>query len=342
MGGAFLARADDATAASWNPAGLSYLRKPEITGVLSSSGLSSDQTFVDGSRGVDHRSGAAPEFFAGTYPFEIGSLSASAQLSYERVVSFRNHRTFTNLSGASFDVESAGGFDVVALGTGVRLFRRLRVGLAVNRWIDGYAQNVDKTSPRSQSFQRTDFGISAWNTNLGVIFSPWESLNIGLVGKSPFSAGVDLKQYRADAATLNFSHGQATLDFPAAVGAGLSYRPRSAVTLSVDYTRTYWSDGRIHNFFILPPPISSDHSKPTPAPPERFPSLPYPTLNDSDQKDTQQLRGGSSTSFSANGSRYLSASGCSTTVSISARLPEALRDIGAGRPERASSWVRFL
>ena len=26
MGGAFLARADDATAASWNPAGLSYLR----------------------------------------------------------------------------------------------------------------------------------------------------------------------------------------------------------------------------------------------------------------------------------------------------------------------------
>ena len=28
MGGAFLARADDATAASWNPAGLSYLRVP--------------------------------------------------------------------------------------------------------------------------------------------------------------------------------------------------------------------------------------------------------------------------------------------------------------------------
>src|SRR5258708_39402087 len=31
MGGAFLARADDATAASWNPAGLSYLRVPEGT-----------------------------------------------------------------------------------------------------------------------------------------------------------------------------------------------------------------------------------------------------------------------------------------------------------------------
>src|SRR4249920_227564 len=31
MGGAFLARADDATAATWNPAGLSYLRRPEVS-----------------------------------------------------------------------------------------------------------------------------------------------------------------------------------------------------------------------------------------------------------------------------------------------------------------------
>jgi hypothetical protein len=34
MGGAFLARADDATAASWNPAGLSYLRAPELSLVV--------------------------------------------------------------------------------------------------------------------------------------------------------------------------------------------------------------------------------------------------------------------------------------------------------------------
>ena len=31
MGGAFLARADDATASSWNPAGLSYLLRPELS-----------------------------------------------------------------------------------------------------------------------------------------------------------------------------------------------------------------------------------------------------------------------------------------------------------------------
>ncbi|PYQ44967.1 MAG: hypothetical protein DMF77_05820, partial [Acidobacteria bacterium] len=44
MGGAFLARADDATAASWNPAGLSYLRLPEISFVYSGGNIHSRAT----------------------------------------------------------------------------------------------------------------------------------------------------------------------------------------------------------------------------------------------------------------------------------------------------------
>ena len=48
MGGAFLARADDATAASWNPAGLSYLRVPELSLV----GVSNS---FDVTRGLEQR-----------------------------------------------------------------------------------------------------------------------------------------------------------------------------------------------------------------------------------------------------------------------------------------------
>src|SRR6266536_3122428 len=44
MGGAFLARADDATAASWNPAGLSYLRLPEVSFVYSGARVDSLDT----------------------------------------------------------------------------------------------------------------------------------------------------------------------------------------------------------------------------------------------------------------------------------------------------------
>ena len=66
----------------------------------------------------------------------------------------------------------------------------------------------------------------------------------------------------------------------------------SALTISGDYTRTFWSQARIENFFVLPPPTTPDDRKPIAGPAEVFGTLPYPTLNDFDQQDTQQLRAG--------------------------------------------------
>ncbi|HWX24954.1 MAG TPA: hypothetical protein VN083_07935, partial [Vicinamibacteria bacterium] len=248
MGGAFLARADDATAASWNPAGLSYLREPEISGVFTGAGLTSHQVFpcvqpCQGTPEVDQRRGSTPDFFAAAYPFEWGSLSGAGQLSFQRVVSFSNHRTFTNIAGATFNVRSSGGFDVLALGTGVQAGHRLRLGATLNHWFNGYSQNVDKQSPvRAESIQTTDFNLSGWNANGGLIFNPWESLNVGVVVKTPFWGSVDLRQARTDGPvtqpTTNSSPkagdmlGPVSLHFPGAVGLGLSWRPRSALTLS--------------------------------------------------------------------------------------------------------------
>src|SRR6187401_270623 len=70
MGGAFLARADDATAASWNPAGLSYLRLPEVSFVYSGGRLDSLEV-TSASRKEDKRHGQTPDFFAAAYPFEL-------------------------------------------------------------------------------------------------------------------------------------------------------------------------------------------------------------------------------------------------------------------------------
>jgi long-subunit fatty acid transport protein len=293
MGGAFLARPDDATAASWNPAGLSYLRRPEVSGVFTASGLTSNQTFPNGTTGVDHRSGSTPDFFSAAYPIQWGSLSGAGQVSFQRVISFSNHRSFVNGSGAYFSTDSSGGFDVLAIGAGAHVFQRLRVGITVNRWFNGYDLEVDKQVPRVESFQKTTFGISAWNVNAGIIYSPWESLNVGVVGKTAFTGDVNLTQSRTDAGIMTWSQYQAaaqSLDFPGAVGVGLSWRPRSALTISSDYTRTFWSKAKIRNFFILPAPAISEKGGVTPGTPQVFPSLPYPTLSDFDQQDTQQVR----------------------------------------------------
>ena len=251
MGGAFLARADDATAASWNPAGLSYLRLPEVSFVYSGSRLDSLEMNA-ASRKDDRRHGRTPDFFAAAYPFDLGRVSGSAQVSFQRLISFEGERTINEtfldatgqvVSALPSVVASAGGYDVVTLGTGVAVSTNLRVGATINRWFNGYHQTLDRDTLRGgipgHTTQEFDYDFSAWNLNLGVVWSPHADFNLGLVYKSAFTADVQLNKSRTDL-TVPSSSNQAsstdpgmspiTLDFPAAVGVGGSWRPRSRLT----------------------------------------------------------------------------------------------------------------
>jgi hypothetical protein len=299
MGGAFLARADDATAASWNPAGLSYLRKPEVAlvGVRSSFGRGvKDQDITD--RFV----GYTADFAALAHPLSLGPFTGAVQLSYQRVFSFTGRRRIASEADPpNFTTEGRGGFDVLALGTGLKVSRTLRLGATLNRWLNGYHQDrireavISPRGSRGESRQQIDYSLRGWNVNVGVMWSPWETLNVGLVGKTPFTGGLTLERLRTDFATnlpdvgtANKSQSDAVrLDFPGAVGAGLSWRPRATLTLSADYTQTFWSHGRINNFFTLRGVGDVEGGGPGPVP---YLRLPYPTLDDADQTDTQQIR----------------------------------------------------
>jgi long-chain fatty acid transport protein len=297
MGGAFLARADDATAASWNPAGLSYLRRPEVSLVGARNAF--DRGFADDFP-EDRFEGYTPDFMAATYPIEFGFVSGAVQVSYQRVFSFRGDRVIAGRP--LFYSKTEGGFDVLSAGTGLRVFRGLRLGAAVNRWFHGYSQDKLRTGggvptrERQTTKQEIDYRLRGWNVNLGLIWSPLESLNVGLVGKTRFTGDLRGRRQRTDyfselnpeqADTTNKGDGDVRLDFPGALGVGASWRPRSALTLSADYTRTFWSEGRIRNFFLLPPTLPTQ-----PVPPEKqtFPDLLYPTLDDTRQFDTEQVR----------------------------------------------------
>jgi len=302
MGGAFLARADDATAASWNPAGLSYLRRPELSLVGARNSFSSEEVrpatgFVETETGV----GRIADFVAATYPVSIGSISGAAQVSYQRVINFTTDRVAENADIIRTG-EATGGFDVVALGTGLRIFNSLRLGGTLNRWLNGYTQTfireprVGRT--RGRVDQVSDYELSGWNANVGVIWEPFESLNLGVVGKTPFTADVRLRRERTDLHTSGsaFTRNSAAsddvrLDLPGAVGVGASWRPLGQLTLSADYTRTFWSRARIRNFFTLAP--TPDGEEP-PAPADSgdfYESLPYPTLTVK-ASDAEQIRAG--------------------------------------------------
>jgi hypothetical protein len=177
MGGAFLARADDATAASWNPAGLSYLRVPEVS-LAGNRTLYSKETETDLGVDRDRFAGQTPDFAALTWPVRIRGLSGAIQASFQRAVPFGGSLTTVRQRTDGREAvqstgEASGGFDVLTFGTGWRVTRTLRTGVTVNRWFNGYTQTLDRDVPDSIRRKRTfdaDYGLEGWNANLGLIW----------------------------------------------------------------------------------------------------------------------------------------------------------------------------
>lgn len=297
MGGAFLARPDDATAASWNPAGLSYLRFLEISlvGVSNSQDVTTRDEAGSLQR-IENTSGKTPDFLSLAVPVSAGAM----QLSYQRVIPYTGDRTieFVGENARRFEIDASGGFDVVALSTGFKLASWLRAGVSVNRWFNGFSQHRER-QPRRRSIQETDFRMSGWNVNAGIIVHPHENVNLGVVGKTRTSAKVTLDRSRADFTTIPGEPDLVTrnadrsddvrLDLPGAVGFGASWRASSLLTVSADYTRTFWSRSRIHNFFTLE--AAADTLVPPP-PASVFPTLVFPNILEEKQDDTQELRVG--------------------------------------------------
>ena len=100
LGGAFIAVADDATAVSFNPAGLAQLLKPEVSFV--GRGLPREVAFED----VQAHAGAKqllvsdslisntrvdPLFLSGTVPFRLAGRTLALQLSVQRMIALGEH-----------------------------------------------------------------------------------------------------------------------------------------------------------------------------------------------------------------------------------------------------------
>jgi long-chain fatty acid transport protein len=227
MGGAFIAIADDATASSWNPAGLCVLEKPEASlvfqpysrftqGVAAStyqnsylaSGRTATQTERDEAYDITSTS-ASFDFFSFTYPFRAGSLKLVPQVSYQRMVDFGLDREYQySYSGdygypgstrypysgtVNYTSDNSGGIDALTLSLGVSFTQKLYLGVAVNRWGNG-SEGTGKR--QSQATITTWAGTTdttssedyeGTNVNIGALFKPSQKFRLGAVFKSGFT-----------------------------------------------------------------------------------------------------------------------------------------------------------
>lgn len=169
MGGAFIAIADDATAASWNPAGLAQLERfslslvsrfdnyralsPARGDVFSGFFMGAEQT-QSTFQGLD--------FASLSLPVRLGRIKLVPQLSFQRAICFNlknsnygvrgiiPYEDFTSGEKYFFqgnfynEITYSGGFDVISFSLGTRILPWLNLGVSVNYWMNGYQGELSR------------------------------------------------------------------------------------------------------------------------------------------------------------------------------------------------------
>ena len=155
MGGAFIAVADDATAASWNPGGLIQLERPEFSIVGSYAYRkrhinSSSHPESDGWNSVTRED---LNYLSCALPFRAFDKNFVVSLNYQRLYDFYNKLSFdydyrsTGSSGifqnvqTKTDFNQTGALKAVAPAIAVQLTPRLSVGATFNFWTDNLGYN---------------------------------------------------------------------------------------------------------------------------------------------------------------------------------------------------------
>ena len=328
MGGAFISVADDATAASWNPAGLVNLEKPEVSIVYSQ--FKREQTYASEEHpeinSEQNMNVEGINYASVAYPFVLFNRNMIVSVNYQRLFEMNKDYTFDYVLGTidpTMEIVSESGvedFDqdgylyTLSPAAALQVIPELYVGVTYNMWDDFFGRNGwDLTSYQMQEVSKEKdlpFPISKTlemytkssvlreeknsfkgeNWNLGFLYSLSDSITLGGVYKTSFSA--DFKKEKTVTTDILVRSGftgmtptettatdteitteDFTLKMPPSYGLGLSYRHSDNLTVAFDMYRTEWSR------FVL---RDSDGNEMNP--------LTGADLADGRLKDTTQLR----------------------------------------------------
>lgn len=275
MGGAFIGVADDATAASHNPAGLAQLRTFEMSLVagqqtpeVSYSGMTPNPNSVvpagttQDHNAYDGRASRKVEFASFTMPAQVGGRNLVTQISWQSLfdldldMAHGAHATFPTggpTGGAlTAQVDEAirqtGRLSVITGAMGMELTPRILAGVAYNRWSGSWdfrsEARLDTNVPfTTQTLVRVGQRFEGQNWNLGLMWRT-EAVRLGLTYRTGFTGSYRMSgdaRLRGDTGYGIVSPEAVKLHWPWTLGAGASWRVLPQLLLAVDWSRTPWS-----------------------------------------------------------------------------------------------------
>lgn len=271
MANAFIGVSDDGTAASWNPAGLGQLRKPELSVVTSTS----TQSFAtQGFRTLDNRTGFTPQraSFGQTYldfaslalPVTIASKPVTFQAAWRRLytLDFRsNSATLGEPLGSAgaptlrFEENSdtVGSIDLLPLAVALKLTPRVAVGASLNLWRGDWTESTSLSEttldpPGATAFLTTHVVNRVRGHNLGLgLMLTHPRWSVGVLHQGPLLGNFSNSARIATSsdAEPGTASNRARLRFPRSVGLGAAWRPAALWTVALDLTWDDWTGARI-------------------------------------------------------------------------------------------------
>ena len=281
MGGAFIAVADDATAASWNPGGLIQLETPEVS-FAGSCDISRDE--FDSKRHPESSSMNEItrydlNYLSVVYPFQAASRNMVISLNYQKLYDLHKDMDFRVITTGRLPgfphykitdkvrFRQRGSLKALSPACAIQITPRIAVGAAFNIWTDRLFWNNQWTAKTRESF--SGIGVTGttyknerlrresythfkgFNMNVGLLWGMGSWITMGAVVKTPFKAGLHYryhetqKVYQRTLGRIDISttafSEHRELTMPLSYGVGVAFKLSDAFTVSLDVYRTQWS-----------------------------------------------------------------------------------------------------
>ncbi len=282
MGGAFIAVADDATAASWNPAGLAQMTSSEFSLVYDaykgditwedyeevnySNGWKGTYESVKDEGEMDYSSLA---FFSYSMPIDFKGKNFVWQISYANLASppdfendyhYRENWYYYGEHVYTADVEGvwkssgSGAFKTLTLSFSSQIVSNLNLGISLNYLKTNYKEKFEDEANFSNSLGETGYyfdestkkyDFDDFYFDFGLLYKA-EKFSFGAVYHSGFKAKGDIYWSYEDINTpYNEGKDKIELKWPSGYGFGLAFHPLKSLTLALDYSKSNWKDGEI-------------------------------------------------------------------------------------------------